>query len=140
MQGWRGTLHIFKRKRILDETATTQWNGRSLERCFKAIRLYTQKRIRNNTIIDQFQMRSELTIKADILLTLHSNISISLAQRTNFYSKIYFLAEKRMEDPISQWKTFTAEAKQIAKADQFYKSRTLNTSCGCAGTVSEFMR
>ena len=78
---WYNQLDNMKRKRILKETAQVMWNNQNLERCFNALMTYATIRQRNKNIVAQFQERSELTLKAEMMVALHENIAYRKYQR-----------------------------------------------------------
>lgn len=58
-----------------------------------------------------------------MIVNLHQNIIDQKVQKTSFYNKMVFLAEKRVEPAFEQWKTFLNDQHIMDKADKFYKMR-----------------
>lgn len=121
---WKEALHLFKRKRILKESAYLMRNNALLEKVIMALRLYADKKIKDGLIIDRFQERSELALKTELLLAFHENIQFKKNQRIMFYQKIVILAEKRMSLPVLMWKTFVHDQRLENKASQFFMKRS----------------
>ena len=59
---------------------------------FRSLRMYADKKIHDNLIIDRFQERNDLAIKAEMLSGFFENISLRRNQRKEFYQKVEFLA------------------------------------------------
>ena len=88
-----------------------------------ALKAYTAKRLRNKSIIDQFNERTELALKAEMMVAFHANIGHRKMQRELFYEKVEFVAVKRMKHPIEMWKAFTEIRRLEQKADEFFRKR-----------------
>jgi hypothetical protein len=65
-----------------------------------------------------------LALKADCLAQLHDNIYAKKIQRESFYNKVLFLANKRLHEPIEQWKMATIELKMEQTATKFFEERS----------------
>ena len=94
------------------------------EKVVMALRLYADKKIKDGLIIDRFQERSELALKAEILLAFHENIQFKKKQRELFYHKMVPVAEKTMGYAVLMWKTFVHDQRLDNKADQFFMKRS----------------
>lgn len=80
-------------------------------------------RVNHKMIIERFQERSELILKTDVLLQLHTNIQAKKQQRTIFAQKMVPFAHKRIEQPFVMWMDFTIDERKEAKAMEFYRKR-----------------
>lgn len=100
----------------------THQNG-LLEKTLGALREYADKRIKNRLIVERFQERSELVLKAEVLAKLHRNIAVSQTQKNAFYEKTVFLAQRRLAEPFLQWVRYVLESRLEARADKFFLKR-----------------
>ena len=80
-------------------------------------------RVNHKMIIERFQERSELILKTDVLLQLHTNIQAKKQQRTMFAHKMIPFGQKRIEQPFVMWMDFTIDERKEAKAMEFYRKR-----------------
>ena len=99
-------------------------NNALSEKSIMALRLYADRKIKEGLIIDRFQERSELALKAEMLLAFHENIQFKKNQRVTFYHKMVPVAEKTMGLAVLMWKTFVHEQRLETKADQFFMKRS----------------
>ena len=118
---WREAIDVFKRKRILLESAHLMHGNAVVERSLRALREYADKRIKDKLIVAKFQERSRLGAKADILEALAENVQFRRIQREKFYRKLVFVAEKTMVLPFLRWKEWVEEEAREEKAAQFFR-------------------
>lgn len=118
---WRGTLPLLKRERILLDSADLMWKNLTMEKCFYQLKAYTENKLRSTNIIEQFQERAELTLKAEVMLALHSNIQQNQQRRLQFFAKVRFVPKKRLEDPFQRWLEYAEEHRMVCKADLFFR-------------------
>jgi hypothetical protein len=62
---------MFKRKRILKDTADIMRDSNILEKTFNALKLSTDLNYRKKAIINQFEQRRDYNTKSTILMSLH---------------------------------------------------------------------
>ncbi len=72
--GWLRVVTLLKRKRILIDSSILMNKTFLLEKSVRALKENADRKIKNRLIIGKFKERSQLAIKADVLLELHANI------------------------------------------------------------------
>ena len=118
---WREAIDIFKRKRILLESAHLMHSNALIERSVRALREYADKRIKDKLVVSKFQERSQLGTMADVLVALSENVEFRKIQREKFYRKLVFVAEKTMMLPFLRWKEWVEDEQRLEKALQFFR-------------------
>jgi hypothetical protein len=120
---WVGTLDLFKRERLLHQTASIMYSSSTLEKCFNFLRVYSDQNARSSSIVRQFKQRTNYNYKSIVIMSLHQHIIDNRIRKTQFYNKINFLALKATEPIFERWIEFVIEERMKVRADKFYSMR-----------------
>lgn len=120
---WVDALDLLRRARILQESAKLMERNSLIERVMRALRERADKKNKERLIIERFQERAEMTAKADVLLSLHRHVAGARNQRSSFYKKILFVAERRVARPFLLWMEYVLEHRLQERADKFFRRR-----------------
>jgi len=78
---WRQSIDVFKRKRILRDSANLMHDNSLIERGLRALREYAQRKIYNKLIVAKLSERLQFGLKARTLVALGENIRFKKVQR-----------------------------------------------------------
>lgn len=120
---WADALDSFRRARILRESAQIMQRNALMEKAVRALRERADKKIKDRLIVERFQERAEMAMKVDVLLAVHRNVALSRNQRSVFYKKMLFLAERQVAAPFLKWMEFVFEHRLEDRADKFFRRR-----------------
>jgi hypothetical protein len=74
-EGWKKAIDLFKRKRILTQSSDLMLTENLYSKGMRSLRMYADKKIHDKLIIDRFQERNDLAIKAEMISGFFANIS-----------------------------------------------------------------